>query len=571
MLQFGDAEVDFRTTIRPVIDLDVDDSTDIAGDYRTSVEFGAGMVTIADTDLSVTDADDTSLVSMTLTFGGNVDAGNEIFTLGGVDFDLSTSAGPTTVNVGGSTYDVTYNAGTGVMSIVDSVGPDMLLAEVEMILAGGMYRHTGVTGTQGTRTIAVTANDGLLESIAVTSRIGVGTDTDGDGILDLTDIDDDNDGIVDTEERYSASLTTPVFGVPENGGTSTQTVNLSAVLPELSLGDIVQISEITANGDLNGGITETFTLNFNSGEFTTPNLATGAQSDGTQHPATPFVSQSVSVIDIGGGNLGLTILATSGTGVDDLNGMTDGLEYQFQIDISLVIDTDGDGVIDELDLDSDNDGISDLYESGDAAGQIADTNNDGTLSTNESADTDGDGLIDLFEDGDLLSNTGTTPIDTDSDGQDDYIDLDSDNDTIGDTIEARPSLSFAVNDGDVTNDDSDGDGIIDLFDTNPSFGGTHANFNNPVNTDGDALDDYRDTDSDNDGLLDSAEAGTITTAPSFADPDGSIASGTSNPFSTLDNSDLDPSDVDYRSLDNAPPTANNDSAAFDGTALCLQL
>ena len=62
---------------------------------------------------------------------------------------------------------------------------------------------------------------------------------------------------------------------------------------------------------------------------------------------------------------------------------------------------------DHCDLDSDNDGISDLVESGDAAGIALDANGDGTIDLTEGVDTDGDGLIDVFEDGDLAADIGT--------------------------------------------------------------------------------------------------------------------------------------------------------------------
>ena len=40
-----------------------------------------------------------------------------------------------------------------------------------------------------------------------------------------------------------------------------------------------------------------------------------------------------------------------------------------------------------------------------------------------------------------------------------------------DTVEAFPTAGYTTNDGDVSNDDSDGDGIIDAFDTTPGHGG----------------------------------------------------------------------------------------------------
>ena len=169
-------------------------------------------------------------------------------------------------------------------------------------------------------------------------------------------------------------------------------------------------------------------------------------------------------------------------------------------------DTDGDGINDHVELDSDNDGISDFRESGFSTVDV-DANADGTVSEAESlawlqanvdagitdGDANDDGLMDVF---DASINTtlaggtfGTAPINTDSDSLADYLDLDSDDDGIADTIEARPTAGYVANDGDVTDNDADGDGIIDIFDANDGdgasalFGGTDANFNAPVDTD----------------------------------------------------------------------------------------
>ena len=233
-----------------------------------------------------------------------------------------------------------------------------------------------------------------------------------------------------------------------------------------------------------------------------------------------------------------------------------GILGDFTIDIPVVRDTDGDGIADHKDLDSDNDGISDLVESGDAPGIAADINGDGFIDLTEGVDTDGDGLMDVFEDGNLAANVGTTPIDFDGDLIDDYLDLDSDDDGIPDTIEAFPTVGYVTNDGDVTNDDSDGDGILDVFDSSPGHGG---DFSTPENTDGFGVADFRDTDSDEDGILDSIESGQTLSGndadmdgiddavnASYADPDGDV----NVPISDLENTtDTDLSDADYRSVD----------------------
>ena len=190
----------------------------------------------------------------------------------------------------------------------------------------------------------------------------------------------------------------------------------------------------------------------------------------------------------------------------------------------------------------------------------------------EDVDSDFDGLMDIFEDGNLATDTGTAALDSDGDGLEDQLDLDSDADGIADTIEARPTAAYVTNDGDVSNDDTDGDGVIDIFDSNSVFGGGYANFNLPVNTDGDAFADYLDADSDNDGDSDVVEGGSaVTVAPDYLDPDGSV----NNPLSATDgelltNNDVDTTEVDYRS-DAHPPVATADSAntAADTVATCL--
>jgi len=75
-------------------------------------------------------------------------------------------------------------------------------------------------------------------------------------------------------------------------------------------------------------------------------------------------------------------------------------------------DTDGDGIPDRIDLDSDNDGISDLVESGQNAA-LVDTNNDGRLDS--TTDSDGDGLMDTADADDNDADSGGTVTPADSD------------------------------------------------------------------------------------------------------------------------------------------------------------
>ena len=88
-------------------------------------------------------------------------------------------------------------------------------------------------------------------------------------------------------------------------------------------------------------------------------------------------------------------------------------------------------------------------------------------------DADGDGIADgavgttpTTNGIPATANTGNTPADTDSDGQPDFQDLDSDNDTISDLIEGGSGATDADNDGVADGPDVDQDGIVDTADGN---------------------------------------------------------------------------------------------------------
>ncbi|WP_010181053.1 DUF6923 family protein [Aquimarina agarilytica] len=101
-------------------------------------------------------------------------------------------------------------------------------------------------------------------------------------------------------------------------------------------------------------------------------------------------------------------------------------------------DRDADGVPDFFDLDSDNDGIYDIVEAG--YGYL-DTNRDGVFNTKDMnyTDTDQDGLADIFD----MDNGGELVLlDTDNDGVYNAYDTDSDNDGIVDLIEGQESTAY---------------------------------------------------------------------------------------------------------------------------------
>ncbi|QCE40326.1 gliding motility-associated C-terminal domain-containing protein [Psychroserpens sp. NJDZ02] len=167
------------------------------------------------------------------------------------------------------------------------------------------------------------------------------------------------------------------------------------------------------------------------------------------------------------------------------------------------IDTDGDGVFDNVDIDDDNDGILDTVESG---------------GVDPTGDADSDGVFN-YQDGDfctLNANGVCANLDPDNDGVPNHLDLDADGDGIPDNNEAQSTLGY------IAPLDSNGDGIPDA-----TVNGLPVsyNFNNeelgllPVNTDTVDNADYLDLDSDNQGANDTVEAG-LTLANTDTDGDG---------------------------------------------------
>ncbi len=196
-------------------------------------------------------------------------------------------------------------------------------------------------------------------------------------------------------------------------------------------------------------------------------------------------------------------------------------------DAEVPLDTDGDGIRDELDSDDDNDGVLDSSD----AFPLDDT---------ETVDTDGDGIgnnADTDDDNDgVLDNSDTFPlddsetVDTDGDGIGNNADTDDDNDGVIDTDDAFPlDNSETV--------DTDGDGVgnnADTDDDNDSVLDTDDAFplddTESIDTDGDGVGNNADTDDDNDGVNDSEDAFPFDATES-KDTDGD---------GTGDNSDAEP-------------------------------
>ena len=116
---------------------------------------------------------------------------------------------------------------------------------------------------------------------------------------------------------------------------------------------------------------------------------------------------------------------------------------------TILIDTDRDGTPDYHDLDDDNDGVPSLLETNiTATGFSLDTDGDGVYD-HVDTDDDGDGLLTILED--LNGNGDPTDDDTDRDGIPNYLEsriLDSDDDGVVDELDSDNLDPYNDQDGD---------------------------------------------------------------------------------------------------------------------------
>ncbi|MBT7045617.1 MAG: tandem-95 repeat protein, partial [Gammaproteobacteria bacterium] len=149
------------------------------------------------------------------------------------------------------------------------------------------------------------------------------------------------------------------------------------------------------------------------------------------------------------------------------------------------VDTDLDGIPDSLDIDSDNDGITDNVEWQEEGGYIPPTG----------VDSNGDGWDDAYDP--ASGGIYYEQVDTDFNGFPDYIDLDSDGDGLGDLIEGHDIDFDSIPNVIPLGQDSDNDGLDDNFDTVNGWStpGNPTGSNSPLpDFDEDGIRDWRDTD-----------------------------------------------------------------------------
>jgi uncharacterized repeat protein (TIGR01451 family) len=294
-------------------------------------------------------------------------------------------------------------------------------------------------------------------------------DTDLDGKINMLDLDSDNDGIPDVVEAY---------GVDTNGD-----------------GKIDNYTDTDGDG---------FSQNVDANNTGANNSSVGLGVINFDNDAVP------NFLDVDSDN----------------DGIPDVIEVGGP-------DTNNDGRIDGF-VDANNDGLHDAYINATALLMTGtDTNGDGRADSYPNKnmdrdfrpnvydmDSDGDGIVDVIEaglpdadfngivDGVMGVNGWSTTVsampalnlrNTDASAGFDFLDIDSDNDGIPDNIEGQTTFGYKL----PSLTDADGDGLMLPYDNLPAaFGGAGILV---YDHDLDNTPDYRDLDTDADGLIDRVE------------------------------------------------------------------
>ena len=286
-------------------------------------------------------------------------------------------------------------------------------------------------------------------------------DTDSDGIPDIIDPDDDNDGYLD---------------------------DLDAFPLDPNEWDDTDSDGIGNNADLDDD-------NDGWSDITEIDCGDSDPLNGTSTPADYDEDGVCNTLDD-----------------DDDNDSYEDSNDDFPLDECAIIDTDMDGIPDWIfmncntnlseDIDDDNDGYNDTNDSHPLdPSEWFDTDNDG-IGNNEDTDDDGDNVPDQFDEFPLDS---TEWMDTDGDGVGDNADTDNDDDGVLDTNDDFPNDANETVDtdgdgiGNNADNDDDGDGYLDISDQFP------LDSTEWFDTDLDGIGNNADSDDDGDGWSDSDE------------------------------------------------------------------
>ena len=433
-------------------------------------------------------------------------------------------AGSTTETVLGETFVITDNGtmkGYGGLNEYYQAGMGVNDGSVTPPTTQSSYWLTNrVVENNGTIGVALFHMEDIVTIGSEISKVQLtaATNDHGDGKLfvitlddentdDYKDLDDDDDGILDINERNctfidtkSASAILADTGVTNETQVLFDNGNNGAQFDAIGDKFIIDLGSIVTAGTVLKMDTRSSSSTEQEYTIEQSNLD-GSSTSNTKIFTKSTTSSEVIDYELTKNTRYIKISMTAAKG---------GILYLDYLEIQghyvcTNIDTDQDGVPDYLDLDSDNDGISDVIEVGGT-----DVDKNGKADGDEGTGTTTNGIP-------ATANTGLDLIDSDSDGIPNNLDIDTDNDGIPDNIEGQTSIGYMPPSGiGTTITDINKNGVDDVYEDIPnSLVGL-----DPVNTDGTDTDDFIDADSDNDGISDMDENGHVNKVPAYTDADG---------------------------------------------------
>lgn len=365
-------------------------------------------------------------------------------------------------------------------------------------------------------------------------------DLDGDLVPDVSDIDIDNDGILNADEGKGSAVfvTTPeafwtfenntndVSGNGYNQGSGTTAPTYSSTSVEGSFSAVFNGTSQEIRYSIDNTFMEAASSNISFSAWIQPTDVSGNriiyEEGGTTHGSCLWINNGTLTYSIRNTSNQVNVTHPTALTVDNQWHHV-AATFNNNGDISVFLD-----------------GVSNTINSGYTV--IPEHTGDGYVGGSEgasSAGIDGNfaGLMDAVRyhststwiAADILAESIRSVPDTDNDGISNDRDLDSDNDGIPDIIEAGGV--DANNDGMVdSNLDTDNDGYANTFDSDN--GGTAL----PISdTDGDGLENYLDIDSDGDGIIDNIEAQVSSGSPNQPSGTDSDSDGIDDSFDGVNN------------------------------------
>ncbi len=398
-------------------------------------------------------------------------------------------------------------------------------------------------------------------------------DSDGDGVIDVIDLDDDNDGIIDTNEALGINVfdcTIPALnffgGSYESGGIGAGTLgaiyrfpNAIFLEPYDVLVEIVEMRNTTLS-------------TIDDDTVDNPNyLQARPVFTGNEKPTDcvgcdyPGITFKFTIVDVGTSTPTATLFRIGGTtwDVDGPAERKESVRYYnpsaYGIDNPSTIDiTDVNGDASEIEMTAggilEGPGFSTLPQlrayfqflsnTFTLRMQNVRTTYNGTNTREYGMSFTQCDVLD-FKSASLVIVNGT---DSDGDGLDNHVDFDADNDGIPDNVEAQVTTGYIM--PSATIDVNPITGLDVNYDPTALIPGTEII---PVDTDGDGICDFMDPDSDNDGIPDIEENGMANSIITFMDSDSDGLDNLFEGSNLLDNNDVN-DEIDNPSSSILPDT-----------------